>query len=182
MVDLGALNNGSVFSDIYKDIYPPKLQLKVERSGTHATILNLDITVKDGMLIYKRFESLPLIGTPANQYFILLLLVNFLEYLAVLFYTETLMKKLWNCLIEWKHNGHNPSKWVKGINLPSKLSFINGSIRLWGQEIPGNFQNKSVSSSFKCVSMYILFLTKLKVGGRSFLDGAVGGVQCEIIL
>ena len=121
------------------------------------------------------FESLALIVTPPNQYFILLLLVNFSEYLAVLFYTKTLMKKLWNCLIEWKHKGHNTSKWVKSINLPSKLSFINGSICLWGQEILGNFQNKSVSSSFKCVSIYILFLTKLKVGGRSFLDGAVGG-------
>ena len=55
--DLGTLNNGGVFSDIYKDIYPPKLQLKIERCGTHATFLNLDITVKDGRFIYKRFDK-----------------------------------------------------------------------------------------------------------------------------
>ena len=39
--DLGTLNDGDVFSDVYKDIYPPKLQLKVEHSGNHATFLNL---------------------------------------------------------------------------------------------------------------------------------------------
>ena len=27
--DLGALNDESVFNDVYKDIYPPKIQLKV---------------------------------------------------------------------------------------------------------------------------------------------------------
>ena len=36
--------------DIQKDIYPPELQLKVEHSGTHATFLNLDITVKNRVL------------------------------------------------------------------------------------------------------------------------------------
>ena len=44
--DLGTLNDGSVFNDVYKDIYPPELHLKVEHSGTHATFLNLDITTK----------------------------------------------------------------------------------------------------------------------------------------
>ena len=36
--DLGTLNDGGVFNDVYKDIYPPDLQLKVEHSGTHVTI------------------------------------------------------------------------------------------------------------------------------------------------
>ena len=55
--DLGTLNNGGAFNDVYKDIYHPELLLKVEHSGTHATFLNLDITVKDGMFIYKLFDK-----------------------------------------------------------------------------------------------------------------------------
>ena len=55
--DLGALNYGGVFNDVYKDIYPPELQVKVERSGTHATLLNLDIMVKDGVIVYKLFDK-----------------------------------------------------------------------------------------------------------------------------
>ena len=55
--DLGTLNDGGVFSDVYKDIYPPELQLKVEHSGKHATFLNLDITVKDGVFICKLFDK-----------------------------------------------------------------------------------------------------------------------------
>ena len=43
--DLGTLNVGVVLNDVYKDIYPPELQLKVEHSGTHATFLNLNFTV-----------------------------------------------------------------------------------------------------------------------------------------
>ena len=38
-------------------IYPPKLQLKVEHSGTHATFTNLEITVKDGVFIYKLIDK-----------------------------------------------------------------------------------------------------------------------------
>ena len=50
--DLGTLNNGGVFN-IYRDIYPSELQLKVEHSGTHTAFLNLDVTAKDGVFIYK---------------------------------------------------------------------------------------------------------------------------------
>ena len=56
--DLGTWNGGRVFNDICKDIYLPELQPKVEHSGTHATFLNLDITVKDGVFIYKPFDKL----------------------------------------------------------------------------------------------------------------------------
>ena len=55
--DLGTLNGDRVFNDVYKDIYPPELQLKVEHSGTLATFINLDITVKDGVFIYKLFDK-----------------------------------------------------------------------------------------------------------------------------
>ena len=54
---IGTLNDGNVLNDVYKDIYPPVLQLKVEHSGTHVTFLNLDITVNDGVFIYKHFDK-----------------------------------------------------------------------------------------------------------------------------
>ena len=55
--DLVTLNDGDVFNDFYKDIYPPELQLTVQPSGAHATFLNLSIIVKDGMFIYKLFDK-----------------------------------------------------------------------------------------------------------------------------
>ena len=55
--DVGNLNDGGVFNDVYKDIYPPELQLKVEHSGTNDTFLDLDITVKDGVVVYKLFDK-----------------------------------------------------------------------------------------------------------------------------
>ena len=51
--DLNTLNDRGVFNDVYKDIYSPELQLIVEYSGTFATFLNMDITVKDGVFVYK---------------------------------------------------------------------------------------------------------------------------------
>ena len=55
--DLDTLNDGGVFNDIYKDIYPTVLQLKVEHSGTHATLLNSDINAKDEVFNYKLFDK-----------------------------------------------------------------------------------------------------------------------------
>ena len=43
--NLSTLNDGVELNDIYKDIYLPKLKLKIEHSGIQATFLNLDITV-----------------------------------------------------------------------------------------------------------------------------------------
>ena len=88
--DLGSLEDGGVFNDIYKYIYSRELELKIEHSGTHTTFLNLDNTVKDGVFIYKLlisvmffpfflFVCLTLIVASSNQYFILLLLVNLLR-------------------------------------------------------------------------------------------------------
>ena len=53
--DLGTLNDGGVLNDVYKDICAIELQPKVEHSGTHATFLNLDITVKDEVFVYILF-------------------------------------------------------------------------------------------------------------------------------
>ena len=55
--DLGTLIDGGVFNDVFTDIYPLELHLKIEHSGTHTTFLNLDITVKDGFFIYKLFDK-----------------------------------------------------------------------------------------------------------------------------
>ena len=44
-----------------------------------------------------------------------------------------------------------------------------------GIEDPNNFENKSASSSFKWLSMCILFLDKLKGGGRSFFWRRIEG-------
>ena len=46
---------------------------------------------------------------------------------------------------------------------------------LGNRKHPGHFQNKSVNSTFNCVSRYILFLPKLKRKERPFLDGCKKG-------
>ena len=46
-----------VFNDVYKCIYPSELQPKVEHSVTHTTLVNLNITVKDGVFVYKVFDK-----------------------------------------------------------------------------------------------------------------------------
>ena len=55
--DLCALNDGGEFGRVYKDIYPNELELKVEHSGSHASFLNLDITIKEGLFVYKLFDK-----------------------------------------------------------------------------------------------------------------------------
>ena len=74
----------------------------------------------------------------------------------------------------------------KSIDLSSKLSLPYGvmlTILMFysacgNREYSGGFQNKSVSSSFKWVSKYILSLAKLKERRRPFLEGArMGGIR-----
>jgi len=55
--DLCTINDGNLFRDIYKDIYPEELELKLEHSGSHASFLNLDITIIEGKFIYKLFDK-----------------------------------------------------------------------------------------------------------------------------
>ena len=55
--DLCALNDGGEFGRVYKDIYPSELKLKVEHSGSHASFLNLDITINEGLFVYKLFDK-----------------------------------------------------------------------------------------------------------------------------
>ena len=55
--DLCTLNDGGEFGRVYKDIYPSELELKVEHSGSHAICLNLDLTIREGICVYKLFDK-----------------------------------------------------------------------------------------------------------------------------
>ena len=55
--DLCAINDGGEFGRSYLDIYPKELELKIEHQGEHASFLNLDITIKEGIFVYKLFDK-----------------------------------------------------------------------------------------------------------------------------
>ena len=55
--DLCAINDGGVFGGVFKDIYPEELELKLEHSGLYASFLNLDITIVDGIFVYKLYDK-----------------------------------------------------------------------------------------------------------------------------
>ena len=55
--DLCAINDGNLFQSVHEQIYPAELELKIEHFGTHASFLNLDISIKDGIFIYKLFDK-----------------------------------------------------------------------------------------------------------------------------
>ena len=51
------LNDDGEFGKSFREIYPNNLELKCEHQGSHATFLELDITIQDGMAIYKLFDK-----------------------------------------------------------------------------------------------------------------------------
>ena len=51
------LNDGGEFGRSFREIYPDNLELKCEHQGSHATFLDLDITIKDGLFIHKLFDK-----------------------------------------------------------------------------------------------------------------------------
>ena len=51
------LNDSGQFKDACQTIYPPELQVKCEHQGQHATFLELDISVQDGLFVYKLFDK-----------------------------------------------------------------------------------------------------------------------------
>ena len=51
------INDGNLFGEIYNEIYPEELELKLEHSGSHASFLNLDITILEGEFVYKLFNK-----------------------------------------------------------------------------------------------------------------------------
>ena len=51
------LNDGGEFGRSFRSIYPPELELKCEHQGTHATFMDLEITIVDGIFVYKLFDK-----------------------------------------------------------------------------------------------------------------------------
>jgi len=51
------LNDSGQFKSACESIYPPELQVKCEHQGDHATFLELDITIQDGIFVYKLFDK-----------------------------------------------------------------------------------------------------------------------------
>ena len=55
--DACSINDSDEFDNSYKEIYPPELQLKCEHRGTHATFLELDISITNGNFIHKLYDK-----------------------------------------------------------------------------------------------------------------------------
>ena len=55
--DKCCINGSREFANSFPNIYPPSLELKVEHQGDHATFLDLDITITDGIFVYKLFDK-----------------------------------------------------------------------------------------------------------------------------
>ena len=55
--DLCALNDRDEFHSCYKEIYPKELDLKVEHHGDHASFLDLDICIENGIFRYKLYDK-----------------------------------------------------------------------------------------------------------------------------
>ena len=51
------LNDGGEFGRSFRSIYPAELELKCEHQGTHATFLDLDISIANGIFVYKLFDK-----------------------------------------------------------------------------------------------------------------------------
>ena len=51
------LNDGGEFGRSYDQIYPKELELKCEHQGIHATYMDLEVNVRDGIFIYKLFDK-----------------------------------------------------------------------------------------------------------------------------
>ena len=55
--DACSLNDSEEFEKSHHEIYPKELILKSEHKGQHATFLDLDITIKDSIFVYKLFDK-----------------------------------------------------------------------------------------------------------------------------
>lgn len=55
--DKCCINGSREFATSFPNIYPPSLELKLEHQGNHATFLDLDITIVDGIFVYKLFDK-----------------------------------------------------------------------------------------------------------------------------
>ena len=57
IVDLCAINDSDEFAISHQNIYPPELELETEHHGSHATFLDLDVSITDGNFLYKLFDK-----------------------------------------------------------------------------------------------------------------------------
>ena len=55
--DLCAINDEGEFGPVFREIYLPELELKLEHSGQIATFLNLQIEILNGKFVYKLFDK-----------------------------------------------------------------------------------------------------------------------------
>ena len=46
-----------MFGNVFKDIYPDELELKVEHEGLSGSFLHLDIRVEEGQFVYKLYDK-----------------------------------------------------------------------------------------------------------------------------
>ena len=57
MLHVSLTMNDDEFGRSFREIYPDQLELKCEHQVTHATFLQLDITIRDGIAIFKLFDK-----------------------------------------------------------------------------------------------------------------------------
>ena len=50
------MNDGGELGKVFLEIYPKELGLNVEHNGSHATFLDLNVSVDKGKFIYAMFE------------------------------------------------------------------------------------------------------------------------------
>ena len=55
--DLCILNDGGMFGNVFKDIYPDELELKVEHEASSGSFLHLDIRVEEVQFVYKLYDK-----------------------------------------------------------------------------------------------------------------------------
>ena len=55
--DKCCVNGSGEFGRSFRNIYPPSLELKVEHNGSHATFLDLEINIVDGIFVYKLYDK-----------------------------------------------------------------------------------------------------------------------------
>ena len=55
--DKCCINGSGEFGRSFHDIYPPSLELKIEHNGNHATFLDLEINIVDGVFVYKLYDK-----------------------------------------------------------------------------------------------------------------------------
>ena len=79
--DLCAINYDKKFLTSCKNIYPMKLELKVEHQGNHTSFLDLDIKIEDSVLVYKLFDKrdkISIVYSPNEPFFKQYFIYNFL--------------------------------------------------------------------------------------------------------